>query len=366
MKRENYSMILHSVWSFLIFFLLTAFIVTCCMMLFLNALAVKTGINFTRSDIVIAAKLTFGNVLLLTAIFTLIDGIRKKFTVERPVKRIIQAADRMIKGDFSVHIQPQNDFLINSSFNKIIICFNKMAEELSDVETLRTDFVANVSHEIKTPLAVIQNYVTLLSQTDLPEDRRKEYAKAVIETTRRLTDLISNILKLNKLENQHIFPEFERYDLSGQLCECLLSFEDLWEKKGLKIQTEIADDITVESDREMMSIVWNNLFSNAVKFTEKEGSVFVSLKTENDAAIVTVKDSGCGISKEAGKHIFDKFYQGDTSRASQGNGLGLALVKRIIDITGCEISVSSEVGKGSSFIIKMQRVIDEKDKADSI
>lgn len=133
----------------------------------------------------------------------------------------------------------------------------------------------------------------------------------------------------------------------------------------MEIQTEITDGVTVKSDKEMMSLVWNNLFSNAIKFTEKGGSVFLSLKTENDMAVITVKDSGCGISNEAGKHIFDKFYQGDSSHASQGNGLGLALVKRIIDIIGCEISVSSEVGKGSSFIIKMQRIIDEKNKKNS-
>lgn len=364
MKKEN-NKIWHSIWNFLVFFLLTAFIVTCCMLLFLNTLTAEIGIDFAKSDIVIAAKLTFGNVLLLTVLFTLIDSIRRRLMVERPVKRILQAADKMIKGDFSARIQPFKGFMANGSFGEIIICFNKMAEELSSVETLRTDFVANVSHEIKTPLTIIQNYATLLSQTGLSEDKRKEYARAIAMTTHRLTDLISNILKLSKLENQQIFPQFEPYDLSEQLCECLLAFEDLWEKKGLEIQTEITDDVTVKSDKEMMSLVWNNLFSNAIKFTEKGGSVFLSLKTENDMAVITVKDSGCGISNEAGKHIFDKFYQGDNSHASQGNGLGLALVKRIIDIIGCEISVSSEVGKGSSFIIKMQRIIDEKDKKNS-
>lgn len=362
MKKENDYKILYSVWRFLVFFLLTAFIVTCCMLVFLNTLTLEMGVTFTQDDIGIAARLTFANVILLTALFTLIDSIRRKLTVERPVKRILQAVDKMIKGDFSARIQPFNDLLTNSGFGEIIICFNKMAEELSSVETLRNDFVANVSHEIKTPLTVIQNYATLLSQTGLSEDKRKEYARAVIETTHRLNDLISNILKLSKLENQQIFPQFECYDLGEQLCECLLAFEDLWEKKGLEIQTEMEDGITVKSDREMMGIVWNNLFSNAIKFTEREGRIFLSLKTENDMAVVTVKDSGCGISKEAGKHIFDKFYQGDDSHASQGNGLGLALVKRVIDITGCEISVSSEVGKGSSFIIKMQRITDGKDK----
>ena len=361
MKKNNYQKMLRSIWSFLVFFLLTAFIVTCCMLLFLNVLTNEAGFELTRGHIGIAARLTFGNVILLTALFTLIDYIRRKWMVDRPVKRIVQAAEKMIEGDFSVRIQPVGGFMPNDAFGEIIVCLNKMAEELSGVETLRTDFVANVSHEIKTPLTVIQNYASLLSQPGLSEDKRKEYAKATIETTQRLTDLISNILKLNKLENQQIFPQTERYDLGEQLCECLLGFEEVWEKKELDIQSDIDDGIFVKTDRDMMSLVWNNLFSNAMKFTEPGGAVALLLKAENEFAVVTVTDSGCGISKEAGKHIFDKFYQGDTSHTSQGNGLGLALVKRIVDITGCEISVSSEVGKGSSFIIKMRRITDGKE-----
>lgn len=365
MRKKNYKKILFSVWSFLVFFILTAFIVTCCMLLFLKILSSEMGIRLTRDNIGIAARLTFGNVILLTVIFTLTDGIRRKWNVERPVKQIVEAADKMIQGDFSVRIPPVSGFMADDTFGEIIVCFNKMAEELSGVETLRTDFVANVSHEIKTPLAVIQNYATLLSQTNLPEAKRIEYARAAMEATHRLTDLISNILKLSKLENQQIFPEFKPYDLGEQLCECLLGFEDLWEKKELEIQTDIAEGVVVKSDEEMMSLVWNNIFSNAIKFTERGGTVVLSLQTEGDMAVVTVKDSGCGISKKAGKHIFDKFYQEDTSHAPQGNGLGLALVKRIVDITGCEISVVSEVGKGSIFTIKMRRVINEKGKTNS-
>ena len=155
----------------------------------------------------------------------------------------------------------------DGSFNKIIECFNHMAEELSGIETLRTDFIANVSHELKTPLAVMQNYGTMLQSPGLSEEKRVAYAKAVTDASRRLADLISNILKLNKLENQQIFPDETTYDLGEQLCECLLAFEDIWEKKQLEIDTEIADEIFVKADPEIMSLVWNNLFSNAMKFT---------------------------------------------------------------------------------------------------
>ena len=350
--------ILTHVRNYFLFFLLTAFIVTCCMSIFLRTLSDTMGITLTEENISAAAKLTFGNVILLTFLFTLIDTIRRRLTVDRPVRQITQAAEQLMQGDFSVRIPVLSGIASEKNFNQIISCFNRMAEELSSIETLRTDFTANVSHEIKTPLSVIQNYATLLSQPDLAAEKRKEYASAISEAARRLSDLISNILKLNKLENQQIFPDTADYDLGEQLCECLLGFEELWEQKELEIDTDLAEGVTVRSDREMMSLVWNNLFSNAIKFTERGGRVSLALAVEGNDAVVSVTDTGCGISQEVGAHIFDKFYQGDTSHASAGNGLGLALVKRIIDITGSEVSVSSEVGKGSTFTVRMRRVTD--------
>lgn len=364
MKKNTFQKVLHLIWKYFLFFLLTAFTVTCCMSLFLNVFSSNMGITFTAENLDVAAKLTLGNVILLTFFFTVIDNVRKKITVTKPLNQIIEVADRIVQGDFSVRVPKGDSLIADTTINEIISCFNKMAEELSSIETLRTDFVANVSHEIKTPLTVIQNYAALLSQEDLPEEKRKEYAKAITDATHRLNELISNILKLNKLDNQQIFPDASVYDLGEQLCECLLGFEELWEKKGIEINTDIADSIMVKSDREMMGLVWNNLFSNAIKFTEKGGCVSLSLTAENDNAAVTITDTGCGISKEVGMHMFDKFYQGDTSHASQGNGLGLALVKRIVAITGSEISVSSEVGIGSTFTVKMRRITNDNDKAD--
>ena len=337
MKHARRMEILRSARNFLLFFLVAAFIVTCCMTLFLNTLSDMIDIELTEENISTAAKLTFLNVILLTAVFTLLDAVRRKITVERPVRRILEASEKIIQGDFSVRIKLFPELITDGSFNRIIECFNKMAEELSGIESLRSDFVANVSHEIKTPLSVIQ-----------------EYAETVVDTTKKLTELISNILRLSKLENQQIFPKFEPYDLGEQVRECLLGFEDIWEEKSLEIHADIEDGVIVKSDEEMMSLVWNNLFSNAVKFTEKGGLLSVNLKTEEGTATVRVKDTGCGMSADVGANIFDKFYQGDASHASGGNGLGLALVKRVIDITGSEISVSSEVGKGSEFTVKMK------------
>lgn len=349
---------LFSLRRYITFFMLMAFIITCCMVLFLNMMTRSTGLVFTEEHVEQAAKVTFLNVVWLSLLCTVIDGIRRRFMVDRPVQKIVKAAEQIMTGDFSVRIPSLHSIDDLSGFDVIADYFNKMAEELSGTETLRTDFIANVSHELKTPLAVIRNYGTMLQQPELPENKRMEYAKAITNTSRRLASLITNILKLNKLENQQIYPNEETYDLGEQLCECLLDFESAWEDKELEIKTDIEEEVKVKTDAELLSLVWNNLFSNAVKFTEPHGSISLSMRSEGDFAVVQVSDTGCGIPSDVGKHIFEKFYQGDTSHATQGNGLGLALVKRVIDIVGGDISVASEVGKGSTFTVTLRRETD--------
>ncbi len=350
--------ILAAMRHYVIFFLLIAFVITCCMLLFLYSMQRSMGINYTENSVRYAAILTMGNVLLLSLLCTVIDAVRRRFMVERPVRRIVVGADKLMRGDLSTRIEPFHGIDSESGFDIIIDYFNRMAKELEGLETLRTDFIANVSHELKTPLAVIQNYGTMLQSPDLTDVQRMEYAKAITGQSRRLANLITNILKLNRLENQQIYPTAKRYNLGEQLAECLLNFESTWEKKEIEIETDIEEEVFVESDDELLSLVWNNLFSNALKFTENGGTVSVSLKSEGTYAVVKVSDTGCGISPETGKHIFEKFYQGDTSHATQGNGLGLALVKRVVDIIGGDISVESEVGKGSAFTVKIRRAAD--------
>ena len=340
---------------YFIFFLLVAFVITCCMMLFVSTLTDTLDITLTDDNISVAAKITFFNVALLSLIFTVLDMIRRKITVERPVKCIADAAEKIIQGDFSVRVKPQIRFGVDETFNCVIDCFNKMAEELGSVETLRSDFIANVSHEMKTPLTVIQNYGKLLQMPDLSEEKRIEYAKGVAEGSRRMADMMTNILKLNRLENQQIYPQATEFNLGEQLCGYLLRYENIWEEKGIKIETDFAEDVIVRADAELLGHVWNNLFSNAFKFTPSGGTVTVTLLATEHHAIVRVADTGCGMTPEVGAHIFEKFYQGDTSHSLQGNGLGLALVKRVIDIMQGEISVESAAGKGSAFTVRIRR-----------
>lgn len=339
----------------IIFFLLTAFAITCCIMLFSSTLSGTLNIDFTAENISSAAKRTFVNVILISLLFTAIDSLRRYFFTQRPVQKIIDAAQKIAQGDFTIRLEPLRYHLDGNGLNQIIDCINQMAEELSGTETLRTDFVANVSHELKTPLAVMQNYSTMLQNPNLAEEERNLYAKSITDACRRLSHLITNILKLNKLENQQFFSSAAQYDLSEQLCEDLLQFESVWEEKQIEIDTQIEEDVWIKADVELLSLVWNNLLSNAFKFTEPGGTVSVSLTSNETHAIVCVSDTGCGISREVGQHIFEKFYQGDSSHATQGNGLGLALVKRVVDIVGGDISVESEIGHGTSFTVTLKR-----------
>ena len=354
MKKLTLRQVLQTVNNYVVFFLVVGFAVTCCMLLFLNTLAATMGLAFTTENIASAAKLTFWNVMLITLLFGTIDYIRRRIMVDRPVRIITEATEKIMQGDFSARIAPMHGAGMEG-FNQIGAAINKMAQELSGTETLRTDFIANVSHELKTPLAVMGNYAAMLQCSGITEAEKKDYARAISEGSRRLAQLITNILKLNKLENQQIFPQTEVFDLGEQLCQCLLGFEDAWEEKKLEIETDIQDDVRIQSDPELLRLVWYNLISNAVKFTSEGGTVSLTLKAEGSSVNVQVRDTGCGMKPETGRHIFEKFYQGDTSHATQGNGLGLALVKRVVDILSGEISVQSIYGQGSTFTVKFKR-----------
>ena len=299
--------------------------------------------------------IVIGNIIFLAVLFTIADSVYHYVSVKRPMKRIQKELDKVIAGDFSVRIDYNKGPESGNEIDEVITLLNDMIQELSGVETLRTDFIANVSHELKTPMAVMQNYGTLLQANEMDDDTRIEYGKAIAEQTRRLSALVTNILKMNKLENQQIYPNTEIYDISEHLCECMLEHEAIWEEKEIEIETDIEEELYVEADKELLSLVWNNLFSNALKFTEPGGMVSLRSYGDENYVYVEVKDTGCGMTAETGANIFKKFYQGDTSHSTKGNGLGLALVKRVIDICKGEISVSSRLGVGSTFTVRLSR-----------
>lgn len=345
--HELFSFLFH----FVVFFLVIGFAVTCSFLLFFSEMVPS------EEHVRAVAPIVFINIVFLSVIFVVIDTVRRKITVEKPSAEIQATLSKMKSGDFGAKVNLAGVINEENRFYEIAASINSLGDELSSIEGLRSDVISNISHELKTPLAVIQNYGTLLQAENITDEQRLEYSKGVTDASRRLGEMMTNILKLNRLENQQIFPETRKYDLGEQLCECLLQFESVWEKKNIEIETDIDDDVKVNADEELLMLVWNNLLSNAFKFTDDGGRVGVSLKRDGEFAVVEVSDTGCGMSAEVGAHIFEKFYQGDTSRSTQGNGLGLALVKRVVDIVNGEISVSSVLDEGSTFSVKIARSI---------
>lgn len=291
-------------------------------------------------------------ILTFSLLFSLADGLRRKLTTERSARAILDATERIAAGDFSVRLEVRHAYDKYDDFDLIMENINTMAAALEKNETLNADFISNVSHEIKTPLALIGSYAGLL-QTETDADARAKYAQIVVRATKRLNGLVTNVLKLNKLENQQLHFERERIALHDMLAESVLAFEDAYTQKEISLDCDL-DEVEIYSCAGYLEIVWQNLISNAVKFTPEGGHIRVSLKKEGKFAVVKVRDDGCGISAASGARIFDKFYQGDTSHASEGNGLGLALVKKVIELIGGEISVVSEQGKGSTFTVKLK------------
>lgn len=334
-----------SLLGFVLFFLTISATSSCSVMVF-QAVNKTTGGNTTA--IVFSV---LGNILAGTIICVVIDIFRRKLMVDKPTNKILQATSEITKGNFDIKLEIKHPHKKYDEYDKIMENINKMAEELSKNET---DFVSNVSHEIKTPLAIIQNYSVILQNEKLSTEDRKKYLSELVSATKRLSNLISNILKLNKLENQKLDFELQEFDVGEELRMAVLKFEELIENKGLELECDI-QDAKIISSKELLEIVWNNIVSNAIKFTPKDGKICVLLSQDESSVSIKISDTGIGMTNETGKHIFDKFYQGDNSHSSEGNGLGLPLVKKVIDILGGEISVESELGKGTTFTIKLRK-----------
>ena len=284
---------------------------------------------------------------------TLFTKRRIEKTYDIPMKQLAEATDKVAHGDFSVFVPTTHTIEKRDYLDVMIMDFNKMVKELGSIETLKTDFVSNVSHEIKTPLAIIKNYSTMLKKQDISAEMREEYINTIIGATDKLAALVSNVLKLNRLENQLIEVPPEPFDLCHQLCDCALQYESLWEKKQIQFNVEIEDRAMITADESMLELVWNNLLSNALKFTPPGGTITLCQSSDAHTITVSVSDTGCGMDETTMRHIFDKFYQGDTSHLGEGNGLGLALAQRVVERLDGTLSVKSEIEKGSVFTVTL-------------
>ncbi|WP_026684518.1 HAMP domain-containing sensor histidine kinase [Heyndrickxia coagulans] len=338
-----------SIWGFVWLFFLFTVLATAQAMIYRAFVptATQVPIGYTLGML--------GYWAIVALVFCLVIARQRFKYYEKPMKILSKASKIVAEGDYSVWLAPLRKDGKKDYVEVMFEDFNKMVEELGSTEMMKNDFIANVSHEIKTPLSVIQSYAMALQKENLDSNTRKEYTDTIITASKRLTSLVANILRLNKLENQEIRATAQAYDLCRQLSECALAFEELWEEKNIIFDADIEDRAIIHADESMLEIVWNNLLSNAIKFTEPGGTVKLKQTSDSGQVTVIVEDGGCGMSEETIRHIFDKFYQGDTSHSQEGNGLGLALSKKVIELIGGSISVKSTPGIGTAFTVKIKR-----------
>ncbi len=267
----------------------------------------------------------------------------------KPIRDMMKATESVSQGNFSV--------MVNGSFvfelDALAGSFNQMVQELKGIETLRNDFVRNFSHEFKTPITSISGFAKLLQAGDASDEETQEYLTIIVQESERLVHLSTNVLNLSKIESTEIIRERTIFCLDEQIRLVIVMLEPKWSNKNLHIDIRLEDGIEILGEKNLIHQIWVNLLDNAIKFTNSGGVIKVGLWRCGQKAILRLEDSGCGMDDETKLHIFDKFFQGDTSHSLAGNGLGLTLVKKITELCEGTIEVQSEIGKGSVFIVKL-------------
>ncbi|MGG6314236.1 sensor histidine kinase [Paenibacillus macerans] len=290
------------------------------------------------------------NVILGTILFgLLISVISLAFRSKQLMKlnMIIDAIRRISRGDFTVRLDGYEKM---REFETIVHSINEMAGALGQMETMRQDFISNVSHEIQSPLTSIRGFARALRKPDLSPEKRNHYLEIIESESRRLSQMSDNLLKLSSLETDRASLRTNRFRLDRQLQNVVLACEPQWLAKNIQIQLELSE-LEVEGAEDLLSQVWMNLLHNSIKFTPEGGEIGFTLAPGEDGAVVTVADNGIGMAEQDIGHIFERFYKADKSRtrSAGGSGLGLSIVKKIVDIHEGDISVTSEPGKGSCF-----------------
>lgn len=267
-----------------------------------------------------------------------------------PIKKICKAMEQVADGDFSVRMTDQSS---SKEIMEIYSGFNLMVNELGAMEILQTDFVSNVSHEFKTPITAIEGYSTLLQGRDHLDGDERVYVDKILYNTQRLSSLVGSILLLSKLENQQIPTGSSRYRLDEQIRQSIVALEPAWAGKNVEFDADL-DSVYYVGNEPMMRHVWDNIIGNAIKFGPEGGCIRIRLTDREGQIRCTIDDSGPGLSEEAQKHLFDKFYQADSSHKQEGNGLGLALVKRILTMENGKITAENLPAGGSRFTVILQ------------
>lgn len=269
-------------------------------------------------------------------------------SVVKPIKRLSKASKEVAKGNFDIEVKIKS----KDELGQLTADFNLMTKELKNIDVLRKDFVSNVSHEFKTPITSIKGYAKLISEGRLPEPQLKEYSEIIVNESERLSKLSSNLLKLSELDSKMIREQATSFSLDEQIRKTVLFLEVQWTKKDIEFDINL-EEITIRGDEALLQEVWLNLIQNAIKFSYPSGKITLDLLQDNNKAIFKVTDQGIGIAGSEKSRIFERFYKGDKSRSKEGNGLGLVIVKRIVELSNGRIYFESETGKGSTFTVEL-------------
>lgn len=287
--------------------------------------------------------------VICVAMGSMLIAIASRMIV-KPIKKLTEAAKEVSKGNFDVKIETKS----RDEIGQLTDTFNIMTRELKNIEYLRKDFISSVSHEFRTPMTSIQGFAKLLKDRTLSREQSDEYADIIISETGRLENLSSNLLKLSSLENKSIHENYRSFSLDEQIRRAILLMENKWSEKDIELDLDL-DKVTFKGDEELMYQVWINLISNAIKFSGSGGELKIDLKESDGRIKISIGDKGIGIADEDKDRVFERFYKADKSRTKEGSGLGLPIVKKIVELHGGRVYFESELGKGTTFFIELKQ-----------
>lgn len=335
---------LNNLVSYLIFVITVSIVVSLGIIIYSNIKDFPLGI---------LALLVLIYILFAGLVFYIIDYVRRNVFINKPLNDILDATYLISKGQFDINLKPRHNLSDYDELDMIMVNINKMVNALRNEEILRNDFISNFSHEVKTPIAVIDGYINFLKKRDIKDNDKEMYLDKLAISVSNLSNLVSNILKLNKLENEEEI-EKENVNLVSILENVIVSFDELLVNKNINLDIDICDKADIISNQSIIQIIFSNLISNAIKFSKDNSIIVIKLlKNDNNYKFI-VKDNGIGMTKDTINNIFNRFYQADSSHKSEGNGLGLSMVKKGIDRLGYKISIESEEGIGSTFVVDIK------------
>lgn len=300
---------------------------------------------FSSDNTISLQNVNVFNIFILTLFLSIIITFTLRRIFITPLVKLTEAMNKVAAGNFSIRLNPDSR---HTDLAEVYSSFNTMVDELSQIDTLQTDFISNVSHEFKTPINAVQGYASLLQDKTLSQEERESYVDKIIFNTRRLSELVGNVLLLSKLSNQASPPKQNNYRLDEQIRQAILALESKWDSKNIDFDIEL-EDIVYTGAENLLAHVWTNLIDNAVKFSDQNGKITIRLNRKDNNAVFKISNAGAYIPEKEYDRIFVKFYQCDTSRKSEGNGLGLPLAKMIVEASGGKINVKSAKDQTTEF-----------------